>query len=157
MNPCQVSIVLTSPKCLIKLHMNRFNSQIQIWTHIKSLWDTPTWILMQKEFNWRLSINKAFMLNSRMELNIKHYSVWVVVIVFLQLQLCDTILDIHRVEGLRMAPTSPNRARTPFQDISNNQSLGDEHYTTTQFQFLYPNCWIVTLIVDPKEVKKAEG
>ena len=109
---------------------------------------------MQKEFNWRLSINKAFMLNSRMELNIKHYYVWVVVIVFLQLQLCDNILDIHRVEGLRMAPTSPNRARTPFQDISNNQSLGDEHYTTTQFQFLYPNCWIVTLIADPNEVKR---
>ena len=147
-----------------------FNSRFQfIWTHIKSLWDTPTWIalqtttswiiiasiIMQKEFNWLPStLNKDFMLNSGMELNIKHYSVWVEVIVFLQLQLCDNMLDIHMVEGLRMAPTSPNRVRTPFQDIRNKQSLVDEHYTTTQFQFLYPNCWIVPSIADPKEVKR---
>uniref|UniRef100_A0A8R7UST9 Uncharacterized protein n=1 Tax=Triticum urartu TaxID=4572 RepID=A0A8R7UST9_TRIUA len=76
------------------------------------------------------------MVNNGMELNIKLCSVYVVLILFLPLQLCDNILDIHMVEGLCMAPTNPNWTRTPFQDISNTQSLGDEYYTSTQFHFL---------------------
>ena len=92
---------------------------------------------MQNEFNWlQRHHQKALMVNSGMELNIKLYSVCVVVILFFQLQLCDNIHDIRRVEGLCMAPTKPNGTRTPFQDISNTQSLGDEHHTSTQFHFL---------------------